>query len=138
MKKGRETFLFPAAWIRLKKRSAGTLTGKLLHQLSDLVKGPSYFQKLTVGLRDTVDLKSQPFRETGSAQKITGEKASLLYMKKQAQTCICTAEPVTKKAGFYFASRFGLRITSLWMGLRRLLNFRSYSVMTLPSMSSLS
>lgn len=92
--------MFPAAWSRFKKKSTGTLTGKLLHQSSDLVKRPSYPQKLTVCFRDTVDPKPQPFRKTDSSQKITGEKASLLYMKKQAQTCKCTPELVTKKIVF--------------------------------------
>ena len=42
---------------RMEQKSAGTLTGKLLHQLSDLVKRPSYPQKLAVCFRDTVDPK---------------------------------------------------------------------------------
>ena len=84
----------------MEQKSAGTLTGKLLHQLSDLVKRPSYPQKLAVCFRDTVDPKPQPFRKTDSSQKITGEKASLLYMKKQAQACICTSEPVAKTIVF--------------------------------------
>ena len=46
---------------RMEQKSAGTLTGKLLHQLSDLVKRPSYPQKLAVCFRDTVDPKPQPF-----------------------------------------------------------------------------
>ena len=85
---------------RMEQKSAGTLTGKILHQLSDLVKRPSYPQKMAVCFRDTVDPKPQPFRKTDSSQKITGEKASLLYMKKQAQTCICTSEPVAKTIVF--------------------------------------
>ena len=54
---------------RSKTSSPPPATGKILHQLIDLVEGSSYLQKLPVGFGNAVDPKAQALRKTDSFQR---------------------------------------------------------------------